>query len=108
MKSRLLILLFLFVGFPLWAQDDEFRVPDSLIAALEQNPKPDMNRVDALANVIDYCNKNRQYQKAQPYIDDLTQISEKLNNDQKLQAAQSVSRFHQHRPLMPDKKSVHC
>ena len=80
MKSRLLILLFLFVGFPLWAQDDEFRVPDSLIAALEQNPKPDMNRVDALANVIDYCNKNRQYQKAQPYIDDLTQISEKLNN----------------------------
>lgn len=84
MKSLLrsiLFLLFTLFGLPLWAQDDEFRVPDSLLVALEQNTKPDMKRAEALANIIDYCNKNRQYQKAQPYIDDLTQISEKLNND---------------------------
>lgn len=84
MKSLLrsiLFFLFTLLGLPLWAQDDEFRVPDSLVAALEQNPKPDMNRVDVLANIIDYYNKNRQYQKAQPYIDDLAHVADKMNND---------------------------
>lgn len=81
MKRTVIILLLLLAGLPLWAQDDEFRVPDSLMAALEQNPKPDMNRAEALANIIDYSNKNRQHQKAQPYINELAQIADKLNND---------------------------
>lgn len=82
MKKLLLILMLLLAGVLCLAQEkNEFRVPDSLIVEMNRNSKPDMNRVEALANIIDYCNKNRQYQKAQPYIDDLTQISEKLDNE---------------------------
>ena len=82
MKKPLLILIFLLAGVSGLAQEENgFRVPDSLIVEMNRNSKPDMNRVEALANIIDYCNKNRQYQKAQPYIDDLTQISEKFDNE---------------------------
>lgn len=82
MKKSLLILIFLLAGVSGLAQEENgFRVPDSLIVEMNRNSKPDMNRVEALANIIDYCNKNRQYEKAKPYIDDLTQISEKLDNE---------------------------
>lgn len=81
MKRPLLILILILASVSGWAQENEFRVPDSLIVEMNRNSKPDMNRVEALANIIDYCNKNRQYQKAQPYIDDLTQISEKIDNE---------------------------
>lgn len=82
MKKPLLILIFLLAGVSSLAQEENgFRVPDSLIVEMNRNSKPDMNRVEALANIIDYCNKNRKYEKAEPYIDDLMQISESLDNE---------------------------
>ena len=64
--KRLLLIIILMAGGWCWSQETDFTVPDSLLVALEQNPKTDMKRVEALSNIIDYCNKNCQYQMAQP------------------------------------------
>lgn len=63
------------------AQKDGFHIPDSLLVALEKNPKQDTARVEALSRIIVYYTKNRQIIQAEQYIDEVNQISEIIDNE---------------------------
>ncbi len=80
MKRTVIILLLLLAGLPLWAQETDFRVPDSLAIFLEENPEPDSKRVETLIKVISYCNTERHYDESAEYVEELDNIAVRLNN----------------------------
>ena len=57
MKRLLLIIIILLIGISGWAQDDEFRMPDSLVTKLKEFRKADENRVKALDDCIMFCHE---------------------------------------------------
>ncbi|MGP1445962.1 MAG: hypothetical protein ACTTKO_00325 [Candidatus Limimorpha sp.] len=63
------------------AQEDCFELPDSLALLLQENDKADMNRVEALDIVTNALFDQRQFTKAQPYINELTELSSILNDN---------------------------
>lgn len=81
MKTILFILLSIFTAFSTMAQKKDFRIPDSLFIKLNENPQQDLDRIEALVEIIDYCNENRQFIKASPYIDEINQISKIIEDD---------------------------
>ena len=81
MKKLFLFILLILTGISATAQKDGFHIPDSLLVALEKNPQQDMARVEALARIIVYYTKNRQITQAEPYIDEIIQISEIIDDE---------------------------
>lgn len=81
MNPRLLILLFLFVGLPLWAQDDEFRVPDSLMAKLKEFRGTDLKRAKALDDVIMFYFDEHKITDAAGYINDLVDVANNIRDN---------------------------
>lgn len=80
MKTLLLILLLLLAGFPLWAQETDFRVPDSLTAKLREFRKADEARAEALDAYIQFfCNNNRISDVAL-YVNELKHLANDINN----------------------------
>ena len=80
MKKTLLIILLILAGISATAQKDGFHIPDSLLVALEKNPQQDMARVEALTRIIIYYTKNRRIIQAEPYIEEINQISENIDD----------------------------
>lgn len=83
MKSLLRsILLFLpaMLSLSLWAQEDEFRVPDSLTAKLKEFRKADAARAEALDACLQFFYDNKQIGEAATYINELGQLSRELND----------------------------
>lgn len=81
MKTILFILLSIFTSFSMMAQKKDFRIPDSLFIKLDENPQQDMKRLEDLVIIIEFCNKNRQFTQAEPYINEIRQISDKVDNE---------------------------
>lgn len=79
--KALFVVFLILTSISATAQQEAFHIPDSLLVALDQNPQQDMNRVEALADIINYCTKNRQIIQAEPYIDEMNQISEKIDDE---------------------------
>ena len=90
MKKPLLILIFLLAGVSLWAQEDEFRVPDSLAILLEENPEPDLKRAEALITILQYLSIERHYLESKPYVEELSDLADKLK-DPYIKAASDLS-----------------
>lgn len=63
------------------AQNDDFRIPDSLLITLNANPQQDLRRAEILTTIIEFCNINRQSVQAKPYIDELSNISNIISNE---------------------------
>ena len=83
MKSLLrsiLFFLFTLLGLPLWAQDDEFRVPDSLVAKLREFRKTDNARAEALDACLQFYNDNNRIVEAAIYINELKNLANDLND----------------------------
>lgn len=77
MKSLLRsILLFLpaMLSLSLWAQEDEFRVPDSLTAKLKEFRQNDDKRAQVLTDLIEYCFDQQQNESALLYIKELRNL----------------------------------
>lgn len=81
MKYMFTIMLFLFTSLSVFSQKDEFLLDDSLVIMLQNNNKPDTKRADALSKVIEVLIDNRQYHKAQSYINEIVELSDKLNDN---------------------------
>lgn len=90
MKRLLLIIIIILLGFPCWAQDDEFRVPDSLIILLEENPEPDQKRAEALITILQYLSIERHYFESRPYVEELAVLADELK-DPYIKAASDLS-----------------
>lgn len=83
MKSLLrsiLFFLFTLLSLPLWAQDDEFHVPDSLVAKLKEFRKADYQRAEALDACIEFFYEEEKIEDAAPYINELEQLANELND----------------------------
>ena len=83
MKSLLrsiLFFLFTLLGLPLWAHDDEFRVPDSLVAKLKEFRGTDLKRAKALDACIEFFYEEEKNEDAAPYINELEQLVNELND----------------------------
>lgn len=84
MKSLLrsiLFFLFTLLGLPLWAQDDEFRVPDSLIAKLKEFRGTDLKRAKALDDVIMFYFDEHKITDAAGYINDLVDVANNIRDN---------------------------
>lgn len=81
MKSRLLILLFLFAGLPLWAQETDFCVPDSLIAKLKEFRGTDLKRTKALDDVIMFYFDEHKITDVAGYINDLMDVANNIRDN---------------------------
>ena len=90
MKTHLLIILLILISFPLCAQETDFRVPDSLIILLEENPDPDQKRAEALITVLQYLSIERHYFESRPYVEELAELADKLK-DPYIKAASDLS-----------------
>ncbi len=76
--KTVIILLLLFAGLPLWAQDDEFRVPDSLMAKLKEFRGTDLTRAKALDDVIMFYFDEHKITNAAGYINDLGDVANSI------------------------------
>lgn len=84
MKSLLrsiLFLLFTLLSLPLWAQDDEFRVPDSLMAKLKEFRGTDLKRAKALDDVIMFYFDEHKITDAAGYINDLVDVANNIRDN---------------------------
>ncbi len=84
MKSLLrsiLFFLFTLLGLPLWAQDDEFRVPDSLMAKLKEFRGTDSKRAKALDDVIMFYFDEHKITDAAGYINDLVDVANSIRDN---------------------------
>ena len=84
MKSLLryiLIILFTLATISAWAQEEDFRVPDSLMAQLKENRGTDLKRAEALDAYIDFCYAKENISQAASYINELEQLSHTLNDN---------------------------
>lgn len=84
MKSLLrsiLFFLFTLLGLPLWAQDDEFRVPDSLVAKLKEFRGTDLKRAKALDDVIMFYFDEHKITDAAGYINDLVDVANNIRDN---------------------------
>lgn len=80
MKTHLLIILLILISFPLCAQETDFRVPDSLIILLEENPDPDQKRAEALITILQYLSIERHYFESRPYVEELAVLADELKD----------------------------
>ena len=90
MKTHLLIILLILISFPLCAQETDFRVPDSLIILLEENPDPDQKRAEALITILQYLSIERHYFESRPYVEELAELADELK-DPYIKAASDLS-----------------
>lgn len=90
MKTHLLIILLILISFPLCAQETDFRVPDSLIILLEENPDPDQKRAEALITILQYLSIERHYFESRPYVEELAVLADELK-DPYIKAASDLS-----------------
>lgn len=90
MKTHLLIILLILISFPLCAQETDFRVPDSLIILLEENPDPDQKRAEALITILQYLSIERHYFESRPYVEELSVLADELK-DPYIKAASDLS-----------------
>lgn len=81
MKKTVIILLLLLACLPLWAQDDEFCVPDSLIAKLKEFRGTDLTRAKALDDVIMFYFDEHKITNAAGYINDLEDVANSIRNN---------------------------
>lgn len=56
-------------------------LPDSLVKCLQENKKANINRIEALSKVVDYYFDKRQYQKATSFVNEILELSDKINNN---------------------------
>ena len=82
-RKTIYIIIFLFVLLvgAAKAQPIEKTLPDSLAVLLEKNNQADMDRVNALAGIVDYYIRHQQNINAQPYINEIEELSHELNNN---------------------------
>lgn len=76
----LLLLLVLTSNIILEAQNSD-SLPDTLYQLLQQNPKDDRHRIDALGTVIETLRNDDQDEQILPYIQEIFRISELLDDD---------------------------
>lgn len=81
MKKTVIILLLFLAGLSLWAQDDEFRVPDSLIAKLKEFRGTDLTRAKALDDVIMFYFDEHKITDAAGYINDLEDVANSIRDN---------------------------
>lgn len=81
MKKTVIILLLFLAGLPLWAQDDEFCVPDSLIAKLKEFRGTDLTRAKALDDVIMFYFDEHKITNAAGYINDLEDVANNIRDN---------------------------
>lgn len=81
MKKTVIILLLFLAGLPLWAQDDEFCVPDSLIAKLKEFRGTDLTRAKALDDVIMFYFDEHKITNAAGYINDLEDVANSIRDN---------------------------
>lgn len=81
MKRTFLISIFIFLAFGMaWAQETDFRVPDSLIAKLKEFRGTDLTRIKALDACIMFCHGKHHITEAEPYINELEQLTANLKD----------------------------
>lgn len=81
MKKTVIILLLFLASLPLWAQDDEFCVPDSLIAKLKEFRGTDLTRAKALDDVIMFYFDEHKITNAAGYINDLEDVANSIRDN---------------------------
>lgn len=81
MKKTVIILLLFLACLPLWAQDDEFCVPDSLIAKLKEFRGTDLTRAKALDDVIMFYFDEHKITNAAGYINDLEDVANSIRDN---------------------------
>lgn len=74
MKRTLLILILMLASVSGWAQENEFRVPDSLMMKLKENRSDNEMRASNLVDIIEYHIENRKINLAMPYIKELREM----------------------------------
>lgn len=80
MKRTLLILILMLAGVSGRAQENEFRIPDSLMMKLKENEDGNAARAEVLCEVLDYCNKQYYIKNCYDYVIDLSEISNKIGS----------------------------
>lgn len=72
------LLFFFLQGF---SQGSEYVLPDSLQFLLDENVKSNSKRCEALQTVVDAMHEQQQYQASLPYVKELENLSNTLNDD---------------------------
>ncbi|GEM_PF-1223970 len=81
MKRVFCFIALLFFFLQSFSQGSEYVLPDSLQFLLDENVKSNSKRCEALQTVVDAMHEQQQYQASLPYVKELENLSNTLNDD---------------------------